>query len=111
MLNYFFKFLLSIFLGLFLSISGFSNQIMPSDSVYDARYIELQNEINNILNDYKGLSAGIALISKDKPDWIVGLGNSDSKKSQPISENTIFRTASISKMFVALAILKLHEGG
>ena len=111
MLNCFFKFLLSIFLGLFLSISGFSNQIMPSDSVYDARYIELQNEINNILNDYKGLSAGIALISKDKPDWIVGLGNSDSKKSQPISENTIFRTASISKMFVALAILKLHEGG
>jgi CubicO group peptidase (beta-lactamase class C family) len=111
MLNYFFKFLLSIFLGLFLSISGFSNQMMPSDSVYDARYIELQNEINNILNDYKGLSAGIALISKDKPDWIVGLGNSDSKKSQPISENTIFRTASISKMFVALAILKLHEGG
>lgn len=85
--------------------------MMPSDSVYDARYIELQNEINNILNDYKGLSAGIALISKDKPDWIVGLGNSDSKKSQPISENTIFRTASISKMFVALAILKLHEGG
>jgi CubicO group peptidase (beta-lactamase class C family) len=111
MLNYFFKFLLSIFLGLFLSISGFSNQMMPSDSIYDARYIELQNEINNILNDYKGLSAGIALISKDKPDWIVGLGNSDSKKSQPISENTIFRTASISKMFVALAILKLHEGG
>ena len=51
------------------------------------------------------------MISKDKPDWIVGLGNSDSKKSQPISENTIFRTASISKMFVALAILKLHEGG
>jgi CubicO group peptidase (beta-lactamase class C family) len=111
MLNYFFKFLLSIFLGLFLSISGFSNQMMPSDTIYDARYIELQNEINNILNDYKGLSAGIALISKDKPDWIVGLGNSDSKKSQPISENTIFRTASISKMFVALAILKLHEGG
>jgi CubicO group peptidase (beta-lactamase class C family) len=111
MLNYFFKFLLSIFLGLFLSISGFSNQMIPSDSVYDTRYIELQNEIKNILNDYKGLSAGVALISKDKPDWIVGIGNSDSKKSQPISENTIFRTASISKMFVALAILKLHEGG
>lgn len=111
MLNYFFKFLLSIFLGLFLSISGFSNQMMPSDSVYDARYIELKNEIKNIVNDYKGLSVGVALISKDKPDWIVGLGNSDSRKSQPISENTIFRTASISKIFVALAILKLHERG
>jgi CubicO group peptidase (beta-lactamase class C family) len=81
------------------------------DSVLDSRYIQLQNEIKNILNDYKGLCAGVALISKDQPDWIVGIGNSDSTKTQPISANTIFRTASISKMFVALAILKLHERG
>jgi CubicO group peptidase (beta-lactamase class C family) len=85
--------------------------MIPLDSVFDSRYIQLQNEIKNILNDYKGLCAGVALISKDHPDWIVGIGNSDSTKTQPISENTIFRTASISKMFVALAILKLQERG
>ena len=85
--------------------------MIPLDSVFDSRYIRLQNEIENILNDYKGLCAGIALISKDQPDWIVGIGNSDSIKIQPISVNTIFRIASISKMFVALAILKLQEKG
>lgn len=111
MLNHFYKFLISIFLGLLLSFSCFSNQIIPLDSVFDSRYIQLQNEIKNILNDYKGLCAGVALISKDQPDWIVGIGNSDSTKTQPISVNTIFRTASISKMFVALAILKLQEKG
>ena len=111
MLNYFFKILLSISLGLLLSFSGFSNQMIPLDSVSDSRYIQLQNEIKKIVNDYKGLRVGVALISKGQPDWIVGLGNSDANKTQPVSENTIFRTASISKMFVALAILKLHERG
>jgi len=111
MLNYFFRFLLSISLGLLLSFSGFSNQMIPLDSVSDSRYIQLQNEIKNIVNDYKGLRVGVSLISKGQPDWIVGLGNSDANKTQPVSENTIFRTASISKMFVALAILKLHERG
>ena len=85
--------------------------MIPSDSVSDSRYIQLQNEIKNIVNDYKGLRAGVALINKGQPDWIVGVGTSDANKTQPISENTIFRTASISKMFVALAILKLHERG
>jgi CubicO group peptidase (beta-lactamase class C family) len=85
--------------------------MIPLDSVSDSRYLQLQNEIKKIVNDYKGLSAGVALISKGQPDWIVGVGNSNSNETQPISENTIFRTASISKMFVALAILKLHERG
>jgi CubicO group peptidase (beta-lactamase class C family) len=108
MRNQFSKFLLLSFLVLFFPLTGFSNCIIRSDSASDLRLSQLQQEIELVLNDYVGLSAGIALVRKGQPDWIVTLGSNvvDGKKV-----NSIFRTASLSKVFVALAILKLQENG
>lgn len=94
-----------------LSSHCFSTSTMRLDSVDDNKLHQLQHEIEIVLNDYNGLRAGIALIRKDQPDWIVGIGNSGTSEDKSVSENTIFRIASISKMFVALAILKLQEEG
>jgi len=80
---------------------------MPIDST-DIKLEQLKQEIELVINDYPGLQAGIAIVQKDRPNWVAGIGNN---KNDPTSENTIFRIASISKMFVALAILKLQEKG
>jgi CubicO group peptidase (beta-lactamase class C family) len=108
MRNQFSKFLLLSFLVLLFPLTGFSNCNIRSDSATDLRLSQLQQEVEHVLNDYEGLSAGIALVRKGQPDWIVTLGSNvvDGKKV-----NSIFRTASLSKVFVALAILKLQENG
>jgi CubicO group peptidase (beta-lactamase class C family) len=81
------------------------------DSTEYSRLKDLQQQIETVVGEYKGLCAGLTLIRKDQPDWIVGLGNRDKSEHTPVSVNTIFRTASLSKLFVSLAILQLQEQG
>ncbi|WP_373524456.1 serine hydrolase domain-containing protein [Aquiflexum sp.] len=98
--------------AVFIAISGHCFSIpIQVDSVENKSLSQLKHEVELLLNDYNGLSVGIALVRKDQLDWIVGIGNIEDRGIEPVSVNTIFRTASLSKMFVALAILKLHEEG
>jgi CubicO group peptidase (beta-lactamase class C family) len=108
MLNQFCKFLLSSFFALLFPLTAFSNHNILLDSAYDLRLNQLYHEIELVLKDHDGLRAGIALVREGQPDWIVTIGSNieDEKKV-----NSIFRTASLSKVFVALAILKLQENG
>ena len=96
---------------LFLAKPGFCFLENQSDSLYKEDLKTLNKKIANVLKDHHGLCAGIALISKNHPDMILKIGNSESNGESPASENTIFRIASVSKMIVALAILKLQEEG
>lgn len=54
---------------------------------------------------------GIALVDKNGPYWVAGLGEADKTRHTPATEDTLFRIGSTSKMFVALAVLKLVEEG
>lgn len=78
------------------------------DTIADLRLNNLKSDIESVVKKHKNLAAGIALIKKNQT-WVSGYGNY--KKKHPASENTLFRTASVSKMFVAIAILKLQEEG
>jgi CubicO group peptidase (beta-lactamase class C family) len=110
MLNKFYRIFLTAILFV-ISNRGFSASTTQLDSADSNSLLQLQHKIELVINDYEGLCAGIALILNDHPDWIVGIGNTASNEDKPVSVNTIFRTASVSKMFVALAILKLQEEG
>jgi CubicO group peptidase (beta-lactamase class C family) len=68
-------------------------------------------EINKVLVETRAPGVGIALVKKDGPIWVAGLGKADISKKIMANENTMYRIASVSKMFVALAILKLQEEG
>lgn len=72
---------------------------------------ELKNSIQKILEETKTPGAGVALVSGDKTIWLEGLGKADIENNIDVNENSMFRLGSISKMFVALAILKLQEEG
>lgn len=71
----------------------------------------LRSSIEKILIDTNTPGAGIAIVTKSGPVWVSGLGKANIEKNVAADEHTLFRIASISKMFVALSILKLEEQG
>lgn len=72
---------------------------------------ELRTAIEKVLEETKTPAVGLALVNKDGSVWIAGLGKADVEKNVEANENTMFRIGSVSKMFVALAVLKLTEEG
>lgn len=72
---------------------------------------ELKATIEKIRQDTNTPAIGIALVNKDAPYWIAGLGETNIETHTKADENTLFRIGSVSKMFAALAILKLQEEG
>ena len=72
---------------------------------------ELRKAIREVLQETHTPAAGIALVNKEGPVWIEGLGKADREEGIEADEETMFRIGSTSKIFVALAVLKLQEQG
>lgn len=72
---------------------------------------ELKSAIQTILKETNTASAGVALVLGDSTVLVDGIGLADVEKGIEASENTIYRIGSVSKMYTALAILKLQESG
>lgn len=72
---------------------------------------ELQKAIRIELDKNHVPGAGVALISRGELLWCGGIGEADVASHRPVSCDTQFRVGSISKTFVALALLKLQEEG
>jgi CubicO group peptidase (beta-lactamase class C family) len=72
---------------------------------------ELRQRIEMVLAATKTPGAGIALVGRDGPIWVAGVGIADTKQNRPVTEDTLFRIGSISKSFVALSALKLQQEG
>jgi CubicO group peptidase (beta-lactamase class C family) len=72
---------------------------------------ELELRLGAILkeNGVPGMTAVIA--TRDRIVWTAGLGLADVAAGKPATADTLFRIASISKMFVGLSVLKLVEEG
>lgn len=71
----------------------------------------LQSAIQSILTRYHVPGAGIALVNKDKVIWTGGVGMARLATNTPVTADTMFRVGSITKSFVALALLQLREKG
>jgi CubicO group peptidase (beta-lactamase class C family) len=86
--------------------------VFGSESASTPRSIpELQAAIEAVLRDTKTPGAGIAVVSRDKVEWVAGLGKADVALNTPATAETLFRIGSTSKAFAALSALKLHEAG
>jgi CubicO group peptidase (beta-lactamase class C family) len=72
---------------------------------------ELKQRIETIVADTRTPAIGIALVSREGPYWVAGWGKSNLAKGTTADQDTLFRIGSISKMFAALAVLKLVEEG
>lgn len=72
---------------------------------------ELREAIEFVLKEFKTPGAAIAIVSRDKVEWLEGIGKAEVAANQPVTAETLFRIGSVSKSFAALAALKLQEEG
>src|SRR6266403_3005253 len=72
---------------------------------------ELQKAMKDVLDKEHVPGAGVALVANGQLLWCGGIGKADIATGREMSCDTEFRVASISKTFVALALLKLQEEG
>src|SRR5208282_3447069 len=72
---------------------------------------ELQTAIEAVLKETRTPGAAIAIVSRDKAEWVAGVGKADVAANKPATAETLFRIGSTSKAFAALAALQLQEEG
>lgn len=72
---------------------------------------ELRQQLEKILHDTHTPGMSIAIVRRDGPEWVDGLGQSNVAQNQPATADTLFRIGSTSKAFASLSILKLVDEG
>jgi CubicO group peptidase (beta-lactamase class C family) len=72
---------------------------------------ELRQQLEKILHDTHTPGMSVAIVRRDGPEWVDGLGQSNVAQNQPATADTLFRIGSTSKAFASLSILKLVDEG
>jgi CubicO group peptidase (beta-lactamase class C family) len=72
---------------------------------------ELQKAMKDVVEKNHVTGAGVALVSNGQVLWCGGIGKADFVANRDVTCDTEFRVGSISKTFVALALLRLEEEG
>ncbi len=72
---------------------------------------ELQAAIGRVLAREHVPGAGIALVGRDGPIWIGGVGVRDLDTGAPMDADTVFRVGSLSKSIIVLGVMHLVDQG
>jgi CubicO group peptidase (beta-lactamase class C family) len=72
---------------------------------------ELQQQLEKILKDTHTPGVSVAIVHKDGPEWVTGLGVADVASGRANTADTLFRIGSTSKAFTSLSILLLKNQG
>lgn len=71
----------------------------------------LSKSVDSILTQYHVPGIAMGIVQKGKVIYKKGYGFSNLKTNQPVTTKTIFHTASLTKTFVATAVMQLAEQG
>ena len=72
---------------------------------------ELRQQLEKILKDTHTPGVSVAIVRKDGPEWVAGLGIADVAGNRANTADTLFRIGSTSKAFASLSILTLADQG
>ena len=72
---------------------------------------DLRHQLEKILKDTHTPGVSVAIVRKDGPEWVAGVGTADLASNRPAGADTLFRIGSTSKAFASLSILKLAREG
>jgi CubicO group peptidase (beta-lactamase class C family) len=72
---------------------------------------EFKAAVQQVLDDTGLPGAGLALVRLDGVEWAGGVGFADRDARTPVTADTHFRAGSISKTFVAGALVQMYEDG
>jgi CubicO group peptidase (beta-lactamase class C family) len=93
-------------------VTGVFAQKQKEDPLKPAHSIaQLRQQLEKILQETHTPGLSVAIVHRDGPEWIAGLGNSNVAVNQDATDETLFPIASIGKGFVSLSILKLVNEG
>jgi CubicO group peptidase (beta-lactamase class C family) len=76
-----------------------------------ASLTELRQQLDAILQQTRTPGVSVAIVHRDGPEWIAGLGMADIAAGRAATANTLFRIGSTSKAFTSLALLMLVDQG
>ena len=72
---------------------------------------EFRNAVQAVLSDTGVPGAGIALVRTSGVEWAGGVGVADRETNRPVTADTHFRAGSISKTFIASALVQMYLDG
>ncbi|MGD1077962.1 MAG: serine hydrolase domain-containing protein [Candidatus Sulfotelmatobacter sp.] len=72
---------------------------------------ELRQQLEKILKDTHTPGVSVAIVHRDGPEWVAGLGTADVASNRANTADTLFRIGSTSKAFASLSILMLADQG
>lgn len=72
---------------------------------------ELRQQLEKILKDTHTPGLSVAIVHRDAPEWVAGLGIADVASGRATTADTLFRIGSASKAFASLSILMLADQG
>lgn len=104
------KRVLAVVLLSMLAVCGFADdkkdEPKPAQSI-----VELRPQIEMILKDTHTPGVSVAIVHRDGPEWVAGVGNADVASGRDATDETLFRIGSTSKAFASMAILLLADQG
>ena len=83
----------------------------PLDDPTPQTLDEFKAAAARVLDETGVPGAGIALVNVNGTEWAGGVGWADRDRQVPVTADTHFRAGSVSKTFVALALVQLYEDG
>lgn len=78
------------------------------DDPYPKTVEEFRNAVQTVLSDTGVPGAGIALVRTSGIEWAGGVGMADRDRKIPVTADTHFRAGSISKTFIASALVQAY---
>lgn len=72
---------------------------------------ELRGQLEKILKDTHTPGMSVAIVRKDGPEWVAGVGLADVAANRAVTPATLFRIGSTSKAFASMSILLLADQG
>ena len=72
---------------------------------------EFRNAVRAVLSDTGVPGAGLALVRTSGVEWAGGVGVADRDSNTPVTADTHFRVGSVSKTFIASAMVQLYLDG
>jgi len=83
----------------------------PAADPFPKTVEEFRNAVRGVLSDTGVPGAGLALVRTSGVEWAGGVGVADRSSNTPVTADTHFRAGSISKTFVASAMVQLYLDG
>jgi len=77
----------------------------------EIRELDMKAKVGEILNRWPAVGLAVGVVRNGRLEFFHGHGLADIALNTPITEDTVFRFASITKTFTAIAVMQLWEQG